>query len=292
MNTLPCNLFLLLKLLIEYIKTKGRKRLIFLLYYLREDYSNFDDGILVTEIGYFGHHLEKALKHPCRGSRGSEKRNRLEKLLSEYERRESRNNSLIEWARHLINYYDNNKKFYLNRIEKFAIRERNETMIGYITKRTTTRFWQPKEVESAILDEIIDISLSAPISCNRQSIKFLVKKNVEQHMELGNSSNTSMIQKAPVVIYVAVDTRFYNEKYAPALDAGSVCSTLLLCAQAFGLYGCWIYAADSREVQNLFQKATEFSKYCIVFSALALGYPMDSPRKPPRVKNVGFMPSV
>lgn len=271
----------LLRVVKTFLWTKSLKRAKFVWYELDENVSRLDNDMLLAQIGYFGHHTEKALKHHNRGNRGQQKRDKLGFLVKEIEKRNINESKVINWAKHLIEYFDTNKEIYLEPIRDILEYKNKDEILEFIKTRTTTRFWQPKEVDDSIIENILETAMSSALSCNRQTIRFAVVKNKVENMIVGDSNNKSMFDKAPVVIYIADDERFFPEKYGNALDVGGVCSLIQLAASAYGLSGSWIYHSESYEQKKL-KKELRFEKYMYIYSSITIGYPMDKQEKPPR----------
>ena len=271
-----------------FLKTWSLKRAMFVWYEASLDVESLDDDMLLTQIGYFGHHLEKALKHHNRGNRGLEKRKKLELLVNEAIKRGIKEDKVFNWAKHLIEYYDNNGGIYIKKIDKIKEHPYKNEILKAIRERTTVRFWQKKEVSDEIIEDILHTAMHSPLSCNRQSIRFVVVKNKIENMVVGDSNNKSMFEKAPVTIYVADDGRFFPEKYGNALDVGGVCAMIQLAASAYGLGSCWIYHSESYEQKSLKQKLG-LKEYMYIYSSITIGYPLDSQDKPPRMVKKRFI---
>jgi len=263
------------------IWTKSLRRAKFVWNDLDLEVSKLDNDMLLTELGYYAHHTEKALKHHNRENRGKQKRNKLELLVNEVKKRKIDEKKVIDWAKYLIEYFDTNKEIYLTPTIEIKEHKNKDEILDFIKIRTTTRFWQPKEVDDKIIENILETAMSSALSCNRQSIRFSVVKNKVENMIVGDSNNKSMFDKAPIVIYIADDERFFPEKYGNALDVGGVCSLIQLSASAYGLSGSWIYHSESYE-QDKLKKELGFEDYMYIYSSITLGYPMDKQEKPPR----------
>lgn len=274
-------LIIYLKALKTFLRTKSLKRANFLIHELDMDVSKYDDDMLIAQLGYFGHHTEKALKHHNRADRGKHKRDKLELLLKEAQRRDIDEPKVLEWAKHLIEYYDINQEIYIKKIDDVKEHPQKDEILKFIKQRTTTRFWQPKEVDDKIIKDILETAMSSALSCNRQTIRFAVVKNKVENMVVGDSNNKSMFDKAPVTIYVADDERFFPEKYGNALDVGGVCSLIQLAASAYGVSSTWMYYADFYDQEKI-RKKLKLDNYMFVYSVVSLGYPLDEQEKPPR----------
>jgi len=281
-------LWTLLRSIKTFLWTRSLQRAKFIWYEADMEVENMDDDMLLTQLGYFGHHTEKALKHHNRGVRGKEKRDKLELLVKEAIKRGIKEDEVFQWAKYLIEYFDTNKEIYIKKTDEIKIHPYKDDILKSIRERTTVRFWQPKEIDDSIIEDILHTAMHSALSCNRQSIRFVVIKNKVENIVVGDSNNKSMFDKAPVTVYVADDSRFFPEKYGNALDVGGVCSMIQLTGSAYGLAGSWIYHSESYEQDNL-KKELGFEKYMYIYSSITLGYPLDEQEKPPRYKSKSFI---
>ena len=104
----------------------------FYLYEQGKDVSKYDNEMLIAQLGYFGHHVEKALKHHNRGSRGLFRRDKLYLLIKEVEKRNIYEPEVLKWAKSLINYYDNNQELYVDYIDEVMEHPRREEILSFI----------------------------------------------------------------------------------------------------------------------------------------------------------------
>lgn len=283
-------LVMYLKALKVFLITKSIKRAKFYIYEQEMNVEKYDDDMLLAQLGYFGHHTEKALKHHNRGNRGKHKRDKLALLVQEVQRRKIDEPKVINWALHLLEYYDENLDIYIKNIDERIEFPHKDEILHFIKARTTTRFWQPKEIDDDIIKDILETAMCSALSCNRQTIRFAIVKNEVNNMVIGDSNNKSMFDKAPVTIYVADDSRFFPEKYGNALDVGGVCSLIQLAASAYGISGSWIYHSESYEQEQLKRKLG-FQDHMYIYSSIVLGYPLDKQEKPPRCNVSRFIVS-
>jgi nitroreductase len=274
-------LIIYLKALKILLMTKSIKKAKFKIYVQDMEVFKYDNDMLIAQLGYFGHHVEKALKHQNRGNRGRHKRDKLELLVKEAQKRDLQEPKVIDWAKNIILYFDTSQEMYIKKIENIRPHPQKDEIVNFIKQRTTTRFWQAKEIDDNIIQDILETAMSSALSCNRQTIRFSVVKNKIKNMILGDSNNNSMFNKAPVTIYIADDNRFFPEIHANALDVGGVCSLIQLTASAYGISGSWIYHGESYDQNNL-KKKLGFKKYMYIYSSITLGYPLDKQEKPPR----------
>jgi len=281
-------LWTLLRGIKTFLWTRSLQRAKFIWYEADMEVEKMDNDMLLTQLGYFGHHTEKALKHHNRGTRGKEKRDKLELLVSEAIKRGIKEDEVFQWAKHLIEYFDTNKEIYIKKTDEIKIHPYKDKILKSIRERTTVRFWQPKEVEDRIIEDILHTAMHSALSCNRQSIRFVVIKNKVENIVVGDSNNKSMFDKAPVTVYVADDSRFFPEKYGNALDVGGVCSMIQLAGSAYGISSTWMYYADFYN-QDCIRKELNLAKYMYVYSVITLGYALDLQQKPKRFNNKQFI---
>jgi len=149
--------------------------------------------------------------------------------------------------------------------------------------RRSVRFWLSQAVPRSLLLEVLEAATWAPSAFNRQPWRFCVVENDPQNMEAaGDASNASMIAKAPVRIYVAVDGRLYEEEQASVLDAGTAAMNLLLAAHAHGLGACLLYQGElvhQEALREFFALGRDWTFPLVVLT----GYPAEDPAAPGRV---------
>jgi nitroreductase len=152
-----------------------------------------------------------------------------------------------------------------------------------LRERRSVRFWQRQPVPRSLLLEVLEAATWAPSAFNRQPWRFCVVENDGQDREtVDDASNASMIAKAPVRVYVAVDGRLYEEEQAPVLDAGTAAMNLLLAAHAHGLGACLLYQGelvDQDALREYFSLGRDWTFPLVVLA----GYPAEEPAAPGRV---------
>jgi len=158
---------------------------------------------------------------------------------------------------------------------------RHATLLSVIRGRRSIRFWEPQPVPRDVLATLIEQACWAPSAFNRQPWRFCVVENVPASMVAGDTSNASLVAKAPARIYVAVDTRLGDEEFAPAIDAGLAAQNLLLAAHAHGLGGCVLYQAETADEAAL-REYFGLAEGWRIFLVVLLGYPAEDPAPPAR----------
>lgn len=186
------------------------------------------------------------------------------------------------WANEILAKYKrwvNEKKKLIN---QSSIDYINNDIIHLIKDRRSIRFWKKQLVSHEILNGIIEAGTFAPSSFNRMTWKFYVVENNIENIVEGDSSNRSMIEKAPVRIYIAIDERLYEEEYAPAMDAALAAQNMLLASHLLGLGACLLYQCEIIN-QDMIREKLKIPEYYGIYCAILLGYPDEYPAVPGRV---------
>lgn len=152
-----------------------------------------------------------------------------------------------------------------------------------IRKRRSIRFWKKRAVPRQDIEKIIEAAIFAPSTFHKMPYHFYVVENIPMAIIEGDSSNESLLQKAPIKIYVAMDERFYGEKNAPGLDAGMAIQNMLLASHALGLGACVLYQCESID-QHRMRRLLQAPGYQTIFGVVMLGYPNEVPVPPGRVR--------
>ncbi len=208
----------------------------------------------------------------------------LKELLTDRHERKYDKGPDIIWAEKMLTYYEswsiNAKKVIISSAHKHD-EDAESKLFSVIKERRSIRFWKKKPVPRSCLTKIIEAATYAPTAFNKMPWKFFVFENDPESMVEGSVTNGSMFEKAPVCIYVGIDERLYDEKFAPALDAGLAVQNMILEAHALGLGSCIIYQSEIID-QDALKNSFRIPEYYYVYCAVVLGYPNDAPKIPGR----------
>ncbi len=123
----------------------------------------------------------------------------------------------------------------------------NETMKTLLERRSIRKY-QPRQVEDAVLEEILKAGIYAPSAMGRQSAVIVLVQDRETIAELSRvnaeiqgTSGTDPFYGAPTVAVVLADPGLgeANARYDGALVMGN----LMNAAAALGVGSCWINRA-------------------------------------------------
>lgn len=144
-------------------------------------------------------------------------------------------------------------------------------------ERRSVRAYQEREVEQDKLDRVLEAGRLAPSARNLQEWKFVVVRDPELRLALGEAANgQKFVGQAPVVIVAcATETHHVMPCGLPTfqIDVAIAITNMTLQAVAEGLGTCWIGAFKPEEVKRLLSIPEEV---CIV-ELLPLGYPAHPP---------------
>jgi len=191
----------------------------------------------------------------------------------------------IRWAREMLKLYrrwwSKSGKYITFPGETVTGQEQN--IFAVIRNRRSIRFWKKQPVERAEVEQIIEAALYAPSAFHKMPYHFYVVENIPMALIEGDSSNESLLQKAPMKVYIAMDERFYGEKNAPGLDAGMAIQNMLLAAHALGLGACVLYQCELID-QGRMRRLLNAPEYHTIYSVVVLGHPNEVPIPPGRAR--------
>jgi nitroreductase len=250
----------------------------------RMDVGEMDRDMLGQLIRFHSHALDKATK--CENTaegRGDERRGIVEKAIAEWEKRGYPMGPDKVWAKKILKNFDLWAKGSAKLIEPAAEMHASDTdLFSAMESRRSVRFWKNRPVEREKIKRIIRAATQAPSSCNRMTWRFFVVENDLSKVVEGNGTNPSLLEKAPVRIYIGIDERLYPEIYAPGIDAGCALENLVLAAHAIGLGACMMYQCESINQEKL-RSELNIPEHYRIYCAVVLGYPDEAPLAPTRV---------
>lgn len=253
---------------------------------MRKDAREMDRDQLGALIRYHSHSLDKAVRCENKSvGRGQERKRLLKEAVDEWTRRGYEMGPDKLWAKEVLEEFDRWRLGSARLARPVGSPNPASTDTGLfsaIENRRSVRFWKKKMVERDKIEEIIRAATYAPSSCNRMAWRFFIVENDIGRVVDGDSTNKSMVEKAPVRIYIGIDQRLYPEIYAPAMDAGFALQNLVLSAHALGLGTCLMYQAESID-QAKFKAELNIPDYYMIYCAVMLGYPDELPSTPARV---------
>lgn len=168
-------------------------------------------------------------------------------------------------------------------------------VINTIMQRRSIRAYEPRQIEPAVLDAILDAGIHAPTARNDQSCKLVLVQG-QNLKRLGAAVREAILSgKLPHARTVSPDyVCYYN---APTLvvacdlksrsqqlcisDCACMLQTMFLAAESLGVGSCWINqliaSCDISEVRAVLTECGMPQDYA-VFGSAALGYAQTKPQ--------------
>lgn len=212
--------------------------------------TQMDRDLLAMYIRWMGHTVEKTVRYKKSVGRGHGRPAQLRAALDEWSRRGYPGRKFIHWAEENL---EDHRRWELTGMpqmhpeNELSPIDETSSVIHVLTNRVSTRYWKPILIDRTAIDRIVSIGCYAPTSCNRQTWKLYIKRRtdfagVDDMVGVGNKM---LVERAPVVVWIAIDERLYPEVWAAAEDAGIMGLQLNLAASALGLAGCLMYGGDN-----------------------------------------------
>lgn len=119
-----------------------------------------------------------------------------------------------------------------------------------ISKRASVRAYQPRPIDKALLEKLVDAGRRAPTARKVEPWEFIVVTNKDHLQKLGElvSPNGAFLKDAPsCIVTFCKETKYYLE------DGCAATENILLMIADLGLGACWIagdkkpYAAEVAE---------------------------------------------
>lgn len=150
-------------------------------------------------------------------------------------------------------------------------------LLEAIYGRRSIRKFKKEKIPRNILNKIFEIGVQAPSSCNQQMFYFVVVDNDKIKLRLEKEAGFKWINRIPTPLFVLVDKRFGNEKFANIQGASAVIQNMLLYTYSIGIGSCWIAGyGDKAVVKNLLNVPSYFH----ILGCVGFGYPDEKPIVP------------
>jgi len=134
--------------------------------------------------------------------------------------------------------------------------------------RRSCRTFANREVDRALVEQVVDAGRLASTARNEQPWEFVVVTDAEARARIASTTDHGpFIADAPVCIVVlAAETKYYLE------DASAATQNMLVAAHALGLAGCWV-AGDKKPYGPQIVEQVGAPEGLHLVSLVALGYP-------------------
>ena len=175
--------------------------------------------------------------------------------------------------------------------------EGKNAVIETIMTRRSVRKYQPQAVNRDTMQIIVECGINAPNAINRQAWEIRVMDNPEvikkltdlyvkdNPKEAENPSFINMFRNAPTVAFIANDTTF---AYSP-VDCGLMAENMILSAWSMGIGSCCLGGParfmKSNPEANKYLQEMGFSENYDLLLCIGFGYPAETPKAKPRVKD-------
>jgi nitroreductase len=161
------------------------------------------------------------------------------------------------------------------------IRDVNQRLAILRERRSVTSFVD-QVVPKGTLLELIEYSILAPSSGNRQAWRFIIVNDNSLIKKLVDLGGSNTINKSQCGILVNYDNHALTPDYRDDFQTAAACiQNLLLAAQAYGLGACWVTILPPK---TTLRKLFNIPWYYSPIAYVVVGYPdstksRDVPRK-------------
>ena len=138
-----------------------------------------------------------------------------------------------------------------------------------IANRVSTRSYEEKPIEKALLEKLVDAGRRAPTARAVEPWEFVVvteKAVIEKLGALASPNGQFIKDSAACIAVYCKDTKYYLE------DGVAATENILLMAENLGLGACWV-AGDKKPYANDVSKLLNVPPEFKLISLISLGYP-------------------
>jgi nitroreductase len=157
-------------------------------------------------------------------------------------------------------------------------------VLSAIQGRRSIRKYSSQPVEDEKLNKILEAARLSPSASNRQNWKFIIVRDKESRVRLGETTGIyQFIAEAPIIIVSCgtdPDGILKCGQYRHSVDLSIATAYLILEAYELGLGTCWIGVFDEKGVKDTLGIPDNVR----VVAMTALGYSNEEPGQRPRKK--------
>lgn len=141
-----------------------------------------------------------------------------------------------------------------------------------IKNRRSIREYLDVDINTDIINKLIESAISAPSGKNLQPWRFRIVTNKQEIQNLSKlSKNEKWMQLAPCFFLCFLDKKVSYNYIKDVQSCGAAIQNVLLCSYSFGIGSCWI--GDIIEYSNEVKKILMIDEpYLELMGLVALGY--------------------
>jgi nitroreductase len=219
------------------------------------------------------HSLEKSfLFEPYDKNRAKKNIIFLQKLV-----KHSSDQFIIKYVQHVIDNYNKNNFYNTDRFKTNISLQDQKIIQNFLKSRKSTRFFLRKKVSDKIINKIIQMSLYAPSTCNRQMWKTHIIQNNKQikkilSLQNGNAGFTNEINNLLIVCVDTYSYSSYKEINQIFIDGGIYLNYLTTIMNSFNISNCLLNWSTDIKSDLMIRKHSNINDSETIIALLAFGY--------------------
>ena len=147
-------------------------------------------------------------------------------------------------------------------------------------QRRSTRWYQEKPVEMALIEQALDMATQAPSACNRQPFEFFTSVDPAIASEIasipmGTKGFSQNIQAIAVVMGDLSAYPYERDRHVIYIDSGLVSMQFMLALETLGLSSCPINWPDIEQYEQQLSTRLKLPPYKRPIMMIAIGYAKD-----------------
>ena len=149
-------------------------------------------------------------------------------------------------------------------------------VIDAILTRRSIRKYTTQFVSEQVINELLEVAMSAPSARNTQSWQFIVIKKREILDEIPNfHPHSKMLKEAPAAILVCGDKQLEKHEGYLVQNCSAATENILIAAHSIGLGAVWLGIYPRNRRINGIRRLLDLPDHILPISLISVGYPSE-----------------
>lgn len=146
----------------------------------------------------------------------------------------------------------------------------------FFLSRSSCRDFESRDLSDAVIERAVQLAISTPSVCNRQSwrVRFFRNKDAQEILRFQNG-NAGFGSSIPVTALITVDTRLFSgmgERNQPWIEGGLFSMSLVWAFQSLGVSTCMLNMSVGNSAAARLRNTASLPDYEVPIMMIAVGY--------------------
>jgi len=155
------------------------------------------------------------------------------------------------------------------------------SLVETVLSRRSIRRYEKKDIQSDVLNKILEAGRQAPSAANRQPFHFVVLTDDKIKNELSKGFFNRFIKDSSITIVGCANTGDVITGKWSIIDTAIALQNMVIAAWTMGVGSCWIGDFNEDKIKQLLKIPDKWN----IVALVSFGYPAEQP-KPRRKKSI------